>query len=80
MDDTEELAEIIHFYNTGIEKERLQRGLGKIEFERTQKIIERYLPKDKQVIYDIGGGTGTYSVCWQKWAMKYICLNWHPEL
>lgn len=56
-----EYKEILDFYNTGIETDRLHKGIGKIEFERTKEIISRYLPTQKQVIYDIGGGTGEYS-------------------
>ncbi|MFD1176657.1 class I SAM-dependent methyltransferase [Paenibacillus puldeungensis] len=53
--------EVFDFYNAGVEKERLKRGIGKIEFERTKEIISRYLLNTKQVIYDIGGGTGEYA-------------------
>lgn len=53
--------EILDFYNAGVEKTRLYKGIGKIEFERTKGIISRYLGDKKQVIYDIGGGTGEYS-------------------
>lgn len=53
--------EILDFYNAGVEKERLVTGIGKVEFERTKEIISRYLRSEKQVIYDVGGGTGFYS-------------------
>lgn len=53
--------EVLDFYNAGVEKGRLEWGIGKIEFERTKDIISRYLSNTKQVIYDIGGGTGEYS-------------------
>lgn len=59
--DLREYNEIIEYYNSGKEIDRLQKGIGKIEFVRTKEIISRYLPSQKQVIYDIGGGTGEYS-------------------
>jgi ubiquinone/menaquinone biosynthesis C-methylase UbiE len=58
--------EILEFYNSGAEIGRLERGIGKIECERTKEIILRYLPKEKATIYDIGGGIGVYS----KWLSK----------
>ncbi|WP_334072523.1 class I SAM-dependent methyltransferase [Paenibacillus sp. A14] len=62
MDMSHEYAsEILDYYNGGAEKDRLQRGIGQIEFERTKELILRYLPAEKQVIYDIGGGIGVYS-------------------
>ncbi|MBU3134908.1 class I SAM-dependent methyltransferase [Clostridium gasigenes] len=53
--------EILEFYNKGAEIGRLERGIGKIEYERTKDIILRYLPKEKATIYDIGGGIGVCS-------------------
>jgi ubiquinone/menaquinone biosynthesis C-methylase UbiE len=53
--------EIVDFYNAGAEIGRLERGIGKIEFERTKELILRVLPKEQQRIYDIGGGIGVYS-------------------
>ncbi|MBQ8555513.1 MAG: methyltransferase domain-containing protein [Clostridia bacterium] len=48
-------------YNAGIEKGRLHRGLGLIEFERTKEILLEELPKPPAVIYDIGGAYGEYA-------------------
>ncbi len=48
-------------YNAGIERNRLRRGIGLIEFERTKEILLEKLPKPPAVIYDIGGGYGEYS-------------------
>ena len=63
-DDTNN--EILEFYNSGAEIGRLERGIGKIEYERTKEIILRYLPKEKTTVYDVGGGVGVYS----KWLGK----------
>lgn len=51
---------IFDFYNNGAEINRLENGLGIIEFYRSKEIIEGYLGQ-RQTIYDIGGGVGKYS-------------------
>lgn len=53
--------QILDYYNAGKENDRLQQGIGVIEWERSKEIISRYLPAGKTVIYDVGGGTGAYS-------------------
>lgn len=53
--------EVLAGYNAGIEKDRLHRGLGLIEFERTKEILLDTPPPAPAVIYDIGGGYGEYS-------------------
>ncbi len=53
--------DVLAGYNAGIEKGRLHRGLGLIEFERTREILLEELPPAPAVIYDIGGGYGEYS-------------------
>lgn len=55
--------EVLAGYNAGIEKGRLHKDLGLIEFERTKEILLVTLPPAPAVIYDIGGGYGEYS-CW----------------
>jgi len=58
---------VLDGYNAGIERNRLRKGLGLIEFERTKEILLQQLPEPVQpngfstVIYDIGGGYGEYS-------------------
>ena len=53
--------DVLAGYNAGIEKGRLYRGLGLIEFERTKEILLENLPPAPAVIYDIGDGYGEYS-------------------
>jgi ubiquinone/menaquinone biosynthesis C-methylase UbiE len=48
-------------YNAGVEEDRLLKGSSNLEFERTKRIILRYLPKRPSVIVDVGGGPGRYS-------------------
>lgn len=53
--------QILEYYNSGKEKDRLLKGIGVIEWERSREIISRYLSDRTMIIYDIGGGTGVYS-------------------
>lgn len=57
----EKIDEVFKFYNSGAENGRLERGLGKIEFYRTQEIKKKYIINTRNIIYDIGGGIGIYS-------------------
>lgn len=56
----ENIKEVYDFYNNGAEINRLEQGLGIIEFYRSKEIISAYL-KQNLVVYDIGGGIGKYS-------------------
>ena len=56
----ENINEVFEFYNNGAEIDRLERGLGIIEFYRSKEIISQYIT-NKSTIYDIGGGIGKYS-------------------
>lgn len=56
----ETINEVYEFYNNGAEVDRLERGLGIIEFYRSKEIISQYIT-NKNTIYDIGGGIGKYS-------------------
>lgn len=56
----ENMDEVYEFYNNGAEIDRLERGLGIVEFYRSKEIISQYI-NGKSVIYDIGGGIGRYS-------------------
>ena len=53
--------EIIAYYNTGIESDRLETDIFQLEKERTQEIISRYVDDNKKIILDVGGGAGHYS-------------------
>ena len=56
----ENINEVYEFYNNGAEIDRLERGLGIVEFYRSKEIISQYIT-EKSTIYDIGGGIGKYS-------------------
>jgi len=49
------------FYETGVEKDRLFRKMGRLEKERTDQLLNQYLPKAPATILDVGGGVGVYS-------------------
>ena len=53
--------EIESFYAQTSEENRLDLGLGPLEFERNKELIQKYLPKKKGVIIDVGGGPGVYA-------------------
>ncbi|WP_427339641.1 class I SAM-dependent methyltransferase [Caloranaerobacter sp. DY30410] len=80
FDSKENMEEILEYYNRGSEVDRLQCGIGKIEFERTKDIILRYLLKEKLVIYDIGGGAGTYSRWLAKLGHEVHLFDLSPKL
>ena len=54
--------EILEFYDQGLEASRLARGIGPLEYVRTQEIIQRYFPAPPAQVFDIGGGPGVYSL------------------
>ena len=54
------ISSIKNFYDSYDEDTRLNNPSGELEFERTTRIIERYL-RGKCQILDVGGGTGRYS-------------------
>ncbi len=57
----ENISQVYEFYNNGAEIDRLEHGLGAVEFYRSKEIISRYLNGSNLTIYDIGGGIGKYS-------------------
>lgn len=48
-------------YGAGVERDRLLGGTSNLEFERTKRILLRYLPKRRATILDVGGGPGRYA-------------------
>jgi ubiquinone/menaquinone biosynthesis C-methylase UbiE len=53
--------EITAYYNRGEEAGRLG-DWGRLEFVRTQELLERHLPPAPAVVLDVGGGPGTYAL------------------
>lgn len=54
-------SEIDAFYSISSEENRLKLGLGPLEYERNQELIQRYISKQSSIIADIGGGPGIYA-------------------
>jgi len=50
------------YYALGLERDRLDAGLGVVEFERTKEIVLRHLVEPPATVADIGGGPGRYSL------------------
>lgn len=56
-------SEIVAHYERGDEIRRLSSSLGQLEEIRIRELITRHLPAASAVIYDVGGGPGSYA-CW----------------
>lgn len=54
--------ELRAYYERDEERDRLSRGAGRLEFERTAELLERFLPPPPAVVADIGGGPGRYAL------------------
>lgn len=50
------------YYQTGVERDRLDSALGVVEFERTKEIIGRHVPTPPAPVADISGGPGRHAV------------------
>lgn len=55
--------EILSYYQSIEEVDRLERGSGLLEFSRMVEIIRRFIPPPPGIVLDVGGGPGKYS-CW----------------
>ena len=55
--------EIVAHYEQGEEIRRLSSSLGQLEETRIRELITRHLPVTPAVVYDVGGGPGSYA-CW----------------
>lgn len=54
-------AEVLQFYASGAESQRLQRGVAQLEAVRTKQLLVGALPAAPATILDVGGGTGAYA-------------------
>ena len=54
---------IVAYYEQGDEIRRLSSSLGQLEEARMRELITRHLPATPVVVYDVGGGPGSYA-CW----------------
>lgn len=73
----EDITEVYDFYNNGAEIDRLEHGLGIIEFYRSKEIISKYLGENL-TIYDIGGGIGKYAAWLAEQGHKVTLIELAP--
>jgi SAM-dependent methyltransferase len=52
---------VLGYYGRGIEGGRLGAGTSRIEFARTQELLQRFLPSPPARVLDVGGGPGAYA-------------------
>jgi 2-polyprenyl-3-methyl-5-hydroxy-6-metoxy-1,4-benzoquinol methylase len=55
-------AEILAYYEHGLERDRLASGIRRIEFLRIRDLLERCLPAAPASVLDVGGGAGAYAI------------------
>jgi ubiquinone/menaquinone biosynthesis C-methylase UbiE len=53
--------DLAFYYGRGREQDRLT-GVSRLEFLRTQELLERRLPSPPAVVLDVGGGPGAYAL------------------
>lgn len=56
-----DVAAMHAYYSRGEEADRLEGGVGRVEFARTKEVVSRTLPRPPAVVTDIGGGPGRYT-------------------
>src|SRR5215467_1567426 len=74
-----EKEDIKGHYSKGLEKDRLELELFKLEGMRSKEIISRFLTKENMNIADIGGGTGYYSFWLQSLGHHATLVDLTPE-
>jgi ubiquinone/menaquinone biosynthesis C-methylase UbiE len=62
MSKTQIPEEITRYYEEVAEEGRLAAGPGKLEFERTKEIVQRYLPPAPATVIDVGGASGPHAL------------------
>jgi ubiquinone/menaquinone biosynthesis C-methylase UbiE len=54
---------IADHYDSGYEADRLHKGTGNLDRERSRELLKRFLPPPPATILDVGGGPGGHA-CW----------------
>jgi SAM-dependent methyltransferase len=62
MEEAELREHLRGYYGEGLERDRLARDRGLLEWARSTEIILRHLPAPPAVVADIGGGPGRYAL------------------
>jgi ubiquinone/menaquinone biosynthesis C-methylase UbiE len=66
--------DILDYYNKGQEQDRLL-SFGRLEFLRTQELLDRHLPPPPASILDIGGGAGIHALPLQERGYKVTLID-----
>ena len=66
--------DILDYYNEGREQDRLV-SFGRLEFLRTQELLDRHLPPPPASILDIGGGAGIHALPLQERGYKVTLID-----
>jgi len=66
--------EILEYYNEGREQDRLT-SIGRLEYLRTQELLERHLPPPPASVVDIGGGAGAHALPLQGRGFKVTLID-----
>jgi SAM-dependent methyltransferase len=53
-------ADVLRYYGSGVELDRLEAAVGRLELERTTELLARHVPPRSDVL-DVGGGSGVYA-------------------
>jgi ubiquinone/menaquinone biosynthesis C-methylase UbiE len=72
--------EIADYYERAPEESRLTRGPFKLEYARTQELIERYAPPPPADVLDVGGGAGAYALWLAERGYRVQLLDASPRL
>ena len=54
--------EVVAYYESEFERDRLVAHAGRLEFTRTWELLERFLPAPPATVVDVGSGPGAYAV------------------
>ena len=74
--DSDDRQPLHDYYELGLERDRLDGGVGPVEFARTKEIVGRHLSPLPCDVADIGGGPGRYTV----WLAGLGCRVHHRDL
>lgn len=73
------MNDILDYYHAGKEADRLQDPWGRLEFERTCRLLLESLPPAPAQIADIGGGPGTYAAWLAERGYQVQLVDLMPE-
>jgi ubiquinone/menaquinone biosynthesis C-methylase UbiE len=72
--------DILAYYRSAPEHERLETGTSQLEFARTKEIIGRWIKAAPAVVIDVGGGPGAYAAWLAEQGYEVHLVDPVPEL